>query len=40
MPTYTDSTILSMIYSHHAIFEKLNRKLELLKIEAEKRKII
>jgi AmiR/NasT family two-component response regulator len=36
----TDNTILSMMYNHHAMIEKLQRELEQLKQEAERRKLI
>jgi AmiR/NasT family two-component response regulator len=36
----TDSTILSLMYSHHAMIQKLQHELEQLKQEAEKRKLL
>jgi hypothetical protein len=36
----TDSTVLSMMYTRHAEIEKLQRELEQLKIEAERRKLM
>ncbi len=40
MKQLTDNEILSMIYTRHADIEKMQRELEALKIEAEKRKLL
>jgi AmiR/NasT family two-component response regulator len=36
----TDNAILSMMYNHHAMIEKMQRELEQLKQEAERRKLL
>jgi AmiR/NasT family two-component response regulator len=40
MNKLTDNEILAMIYTRHADIEKMQRELETLKAEAEKRKLL